>query len=288
MGLVLAACAYGAVRRNPPAAMGLLFFISLAPTSSFVPLADAAMEHRMYVPLAFLIAGLVWSLGLLGVAARMRGMSGAGWTRLATALMLGATLALAARTAVRNRDYHDSLSMWAQVVRQRPLNARAHHNLGMMLSAVPQPDLARHHLARSVELKPEDRFMRLNYAMVLARFRVLDEAVRQYEEVLRQSPEDPGLDSLGETSPVAYSNLAVALAQQGRMREAIPAFERVTQLRPGDAPGWYNLGVAYAALGRLEEAKASLGRSLDLRPDYGQAHEAMRKLKQRMEARPRP
>ena len=66
------------------------------------------------------------------------------------------------------------------------------------------------------------------------------------------------------------------------MREAIPAFERVTKLRPGDAPGWYNLGVAYAAAGRLEEAKASLGKSLDLRPDYGQAHEAMRKLRQRM------
>jgi len=39
--------------------LGVWFFVILAPTSSFVPIQDAAFEHRMYLPLAAVATGVV-------------------------------------------------------------------------------------------------------------------------------------------------------------------------------------------------------------------------------------
>ncbi len=56
------------LRRHPP--IGLIaasFFIILSPTSSFVPIVDAAFEHRMYLALAPLCA-----LAVLGIHSALR------------------------------------------------------------------------------------------------------------------------------------------------------------------------------------------------------------------------
>ena len=42
------------VKRPALGFLGASFFLILAPTSSFVPIQDAAFEHRMYLPLATL------------------------------------------------------------------------------------------------------------------------------------------------------------------------------------------------------------------------------------------
>ena len=60
-GLIVAAAAVTAVgtwRRRPWAWPAAAFFLLLAPTSSLLPVAAPAVEHRMYLPLAA-VAGLV-------------------------------------------------------------------------------------------------------------------------------------------------------------------------------------------------------------------------------------
>jgi len=48
------------LRKRPEWAFwGLWFFLILAPTSSFMPIADAAVEHRMYLPLISVMIGVV-------------------------------------------------------------------------------------------------------------------------------------------------------------------------------------------------------------------------------------
>ena len=52
------------VKRPALGFLGATFFLILAPTSSFVPIRDAAFEHRMYLPLAALVTlvvlGVYW------------------------------------------------------------------------------------------------------------------------------------------------------------------------------------------------------------------------------------
>ena len=73
VAVVLAAAAVtagGVIRRRPWAVPAGAFFVTLAPTSSIMPVDAVAAEHRMYLPLAAVIA--------LAVPA-----AAAGWSRLA-------------------------------------------------------------------------------------------------------------------------------------------------------------------------------------------------------------
>jgi len=74
-------------------------------------------------------------------------------------------------------------------------------------------------------------------------------------------------------SAVARSKLGVALAQQGRLDEAIAEFSKALQLQPTYAPAYSNLGNAYRAKGMLPEAVAAYERALAIDPDYAIAHQ---------------
>ena len=65
----------------------------------------------------------------------------------------------------------------------------------------------------------------------------------------------------------AWYNQGVLLAELGRNREAISAFERALQVRP-HAAAWNNRGTALLAEGRAEEAETSFSQALTLQPDY--------------------
>ncbi|HEX6882784.1 MAG TPA: hypothetical protein VF530_05350, partial [Planctomycetota bacterium] len=104
-------------------------FLVLAPTSSLVPIRDAAFEHRVYLPLAG------WLVVLLGAG---RGLA-ARWPphgpRLAGLAAAGLVLALGLATVRRNRDYRSVTALWQTVVARAPHNERAHYHLATGLAA---------------------------------------------------------------------------------------------------------------------------------------------------------
>jgi protein O-GlcNAc transferase len=60
------------------------------------------------------------------------------------------------------------------------------------------------------------------------------------------------------------------LQMQGK--DALPAFQKVTELMPDDAEAHYNLGIVLKSAGRLDNAAASYRRAVALKPDYAEAH----------------
>ena len=58
------------------------------------------------------------------------------------AFVVGIVVLLGSCTVRRNRDYHDDLGMWNEVARQRPDNARAHVNIGVLLEQKGQAEEA--------------------------------------------------------------------------------------------------------------------------------------------------
>jgi tetratricopeptide (TPR) repeat protein len=73
--LLLAGAVWLIVRRSPLGFFAGFFFLTLAPTSSFLPIRDLCVEHRMYLPLAGLIGFL--ALAVNALVTRIAG-SGAG------------------------------------------------------------------------------------------------------------------------------------------------------------------------------------------------------------------
>ncbi|NQU40182.1 MAG: hypothetical protein HQ523_09545 [Lentisphaerae bacterium] len=117
-------------RRHPLGFAGASFFIILAPTSSVLPVPDIAFEHRMYLPLACLLAAVIPAVYAL-LSRHLRG----------THLLIGATvvvLALTGLTLARNHDYRSELALWRSVVDRRPGNLRAGNDLAIALAEAGQ------------------------------------------------------------------------------------------------------------------------------------------------------
>lgn len=137
-----------AVRRHPAGMPLVMAFLILAPTSSFVARPDLAFEHRMYLPLAALLALVVVGAAQV-VAGRAR-------QSMILALVACVMLALGFMTVLRNRDYSSDLSMWRDVVRKRPQNLRARNDYAVALSEAGQVEAALSEYKTILSLIPEN------------------------------------------------------------------------------------------------------------------------------------
>jgi tetratricopeptide (TPR) repeat protein len=80
----------------------------------------------------------------------------------------------------------------------------------------------------------------------------------------------PRVEKVPEQVQVSL-NKGVALAGQGRLEEALTAFEEALKQRPDCSVAWYDKGTTLMELGRHEEALAALNEALHLSPDYPDA-----------------
>jgi tetratricopeptide (TPR) repeat protein len=242
-------------RRSP--ALGFAaswFFLALAPTSSIIPLVgDSMAENRLYVPLA-----AVASLTVLGGYALARQFS------LAIVVVAAATLGVA--SVQRNKVYESELAIWSDTVCKRPGNARAHGNLGRVLSGMPgRLNEAAEEYKEALRLDPSAGELRVNLGNIWYRMPGhIDDAIAQYEEALRLKPDDA----------TAHFDLACALARTpGRSDESIFQYEEALRLRPDFAAAHFNLGVALARIpGRTNDAIAQYEETLRVTPGFAEAH----------------
>lgn len=127
-GLAVLTCV-AVFRRWPSGFFGLWFFAVLAPTSSILPLPDVIFEHRMYLPLAAVVAFLV----LAAYRLLNREHVPAFVNRLAACLALACIVACGVATYQRNKVYHSEFAMWSDVVAKCPENLRAQNDLAVVL-----------------------------------------------------------------------------------------------------------------------------------------------------------
>jgi tetratricopeptide (TPR) repeat protein len=132
---LLAATLWATLKKPALGFLGAWFFLLLAPASSFIPLANKAVEHRLYLPLAALVVAVVLGLYSLGKFIREQaGLSESSRTQLKFFGYEAAVLAVATLTLLtiqRNRDYANPVEMWKDVVKKQPGNPRAYENLGL-------------------------------------------------------------------------------------------------------------------------------------------------------------
>jgi tetratricopeptide (TPR) repeat protein len=71
---------------------------------------------------------------------------------------------------------------------------------------------------------------------------------------------------------LAHNNLGTALAEQGRIDEAIDHWLEAIRIKPDYETPYNNLGLAYEKQGRIEEAVQNYVKALRINPDYELAH----------------
>jgi tetratricopeptide (TPR) repeat protein len=219
---------------------GAWFFLILAPTSSIVPIADLAFEHRMYLPLAGVVVIVVigvhemlqWGLARLAVPDTLR--RGA-----ELALFTIGVLMLAFATIRRNDDYRSEYAMWTGIVANRPHNPRAHYNQGNILDRQGKLAEAKPQFSEALRLKPDYADAHVNLGAALLAQNKWNEAVPHLSEAVRVKP----------NSAEAHTNLGTALFNQGQVDEAIIHFSTALRINPGQTEAKNNLDIALARKG---------------------------------------
>jgi tetratricopeptide (TPR) repeat protein len=243
--------------------LGGSFFLTLAPSSSFIPIPDLAFEHRMYLALAPLAGGVV--LGgyeTLRSLAKGRVIAPATARTVGVCLVAAASVALGSRTYLRNEDYRSDLRMWQDAAAKAPHNYRAHNNAGNRLFERGRLDEATVHFQKALVLNPASAEAHHSLGKVLAQQQRIDEAIVHYRIALNLNPK----------YAEAHGNLGNALVAQGKVEEAIAQFEAALRIKPHVAEAHNNLGNAYLAQERVAEAIARYRRSLELNPSFAQSH----------------
>jgi Flp pilus assembly protein TadD len=82
----------------------------------------------------------------------------------------------------------------------------------------------------------------------------------------------PASEAVSPKRAIAYNNLGLAYASQGKWAMATAEFQRALQLKPDYVESHYNLGVSYASQGQLDRAIAEYQTALLLKPDSAGAH----------------
>jgi len=273
-GIILAGLAattaWAIYRRKPAAFIGAWFFLILSVTSSVLPIADLVFEHRMYLPLASVVALAVlggYSVGqrmidrlrvLIQLDQRVIG-------RAALALGSLVVLALGLSTARRNLDYESDVAMWSDVVNKRPDNARGQNNLGEALWYRGQWEAAAPRFLKSVEIDPDFPAGQMNLGMVLVQTGQIDDGIAH---LTRATELDPQLVE-------AYNTLGTAYLRRGQFDEAIRCLNSALRINPRLPGALANLGLVLVQTGQIDDGIAHLNRATELDPQLVEAYNTL-------------
>jgi tetratricopeptide (TPR) repeat protein len=295
--LLLIASGIALVRWPRIGFLAAAFFLTLAPTSSVIPIAsEVGAERRMYLPLAALATlaavGGRWLVDRI-VARTARNKSNAGHGANVRSLAAGITAvvlaALAVRTLYRNAEYAKPISLWGKVVERRP-HGRARMALATEMVATGDHAAALPLLEEAVRDFPDARYA-LGTELVIAG--KIDEGIAELRQFIQARPEHLnripartllaqalGLqsrfaDAVGELrallnvvpdSENAHALLADMLFAAGKADEAAGEYRWLVARRPDNASLESKLGATLLTAGRLIEATEHFEKALQLDP----------------------
>ena len=149
-----------------------------------------------------------------------------------------------------------------QIVAQRPDQANALQLQGVLAFLNGQTGVAIELVGRAIASTPPSR----SITPIWAGF------TGYRGDATRRSPASAARSICAPGHAEAHGNLGLALYEQGRLDEAIAAYNRAIALRPDLAGVQNNLGVALRDQGRPDEAIAAYRRAIALKPDHAEAH----------------
>ena len=237
-------------RRSAAGIPALLFFLILAPTSSFVPLISHTIaEHRMYLPLAavvLLTVLLCEELLLLQTKPHQQQLR----LRVGVAAAIILVAVLSSLTYRRSQAYSTALTLWKDTAEQRPQNARARSNYGAELAKAGKLELARPELQAAIQLEPAD---------------VTSSPNRVY-------------------FAEAHENLGNYFVRSNRPTEAVKAYTEALRISPDRTQDYLLRAQARGRMGDFEGAVVDCSLTIAALPDYADAYQqraiALTQLKQ--------
>lgn len=220
----------------------------LAPTSSIAPLADLAVERRMYLPLVSFGPFLGYWLD------RAFNHTSAAAKQLA---LIGLAMMLAACSFDRSRVWQTEESLWRDTVEKSPAKVRPKLQLARALGQKgPQAVPERVELLRQArELSPESPDAALEFGVLHLQTGSPAQALAAFDSAAAIEPENAQIQA----------NRGAALYLLGRLPEAESALSSALQKDPCNFDARNNLILLYRSLGDLSAVRRTAEAPADCR-----------------------
>jgi tetratricopeptide (TPR) repeat protein len=153
----------------------------------------------------------------------------------------------------------EALPLVSMLLQKNPDDAEGEFLLGVLSEMEGKTGKALSHYRRAHDLAPYPVRYQLGLADMLVEFGQASAAWPDYEELLRRSPEDPGVQ-LGS---------ARCLRALGSSEAALEQLDTLLRDHPDHAEGWAERGRAWKDQGNSSEALRCLRRSFELEPRNG-------------------
>ncbi len=240
------------------------FFLLLAPSSSISPIADLAVEHRMYLPLAgicVLASICIYRASIM--LPRRIGML------LRVCLAIAAIALLTAVTNLRNSDYSSVESIWRNTLETSPKNSRAYLNVGRSIvdrggyaDAIP-------YFQKAAELAPHDPRPLYNLGLCQIVTGRIDAGIQLCEQSIPMS-------DYREHKLYAQLNIAYGRTLKGEFEAATSIYREIIT---STLPEWpYMVSEAHYRLANIlertdiEAAEKHYNEAINLSPGNAFAH----------------
>ena len=236
-------------------------FLTLLPTSSFIPLLDVVMEHRTYLPLFgfALLATCIFSWACRTVVNQTS-------TVLSISLVqAGALLVLVLFSMIvmdRNKIWKDELTLWADARQKSPNLVRPFNNLGEAHDKLGNYNQAIKEFKGALKINPNYFFGLNNLGNVYGKQGKYGEAINYFQNALDQKP---------DYSPAHY-NIARAYHLVGKKQEAAESYRKAIQFNPYFEQAFYNLAYLSMELSGFDEAIENFNKFIKMQPNHPRAH----------------
>lgn len=232
------------------------FWISLAPVSNLMFIAGRSFaEQRVYIPSAAFCA----LAGLLAGRAYEAYVSRRAQIAAAAGLVL---ILFAGRTAARNSDWKDEISLWTRTIATDP-SPRAYYNLSVSLYRRADYSRALEAALKGIELGPDIPDGYNTLGAIYMKLQLYPQAIQAFENCLKYS---------SGREYYAMANLASLYAMTGRQTEALALNYKVIEAAPWFDAAYYNLALSLEKVGRVADAELALRDAIALNPYNVEAH----------------
>ncbi len=247
-------------RRQWPALLALwvCYLALLVPMLGLTEHSHSPSDRYSYIP------AVLWSVLLAAGLFKWRRQPKIFGGSVAVSIVLIAILA-----AMSNRltpNWRDSVSLFecilARLGNNSPRRADIYWRLGRAYAAQNRLDEAIRQYQETIRLTPDYPAVYNDLGNILLKKGQLDEAIRQYQKAVRLKPD----------CDFYHNNLGGALYRKGRNDEAMSQYQEAIRLKPDNADAHYKLGMALDAKGQIEEAISQYEEVIRLEPDNAGAH----------------
>lgn len=197
--------------------------------------------------------------------------------------------------ALEQGRVHQAVGYCKKAIELDPSFVLAHFALGNYYAALEQGDLAIASFKEALQLDPA-HLCRANMAVVLRKMGRVDDAIREYLEVIKHHPDYPYVQvqlaaaynakedypkavaaykealRLDPYVPDAHFSLGIVYRQQNQLEEAMAEFHQAIKDYPADAQAYVMLAVVHQLKGAIDESLSVLKEGIKANPSYGKLH----------------